>query len=287
MPISQSQCQIICGDNRDVLKQFSNCFDLIMTSPPYADARKSHYDSVEPENYHEWLATFHSVFWQALKPTGSLILNIKDRIVDGTRCHYVWKAIDQLERLGWYCIDDYVWNKPNPYPGRWPTRLKDGWEYCFHLSPTKKPYFNADAVRVHDKGSLKKFKLKSIDYQYTASKTGSGFYYKRANFSGKTMALPSNVVMISSVTYNTGHPAAFPVGLPEFFIKLLTPEKGLVLDPFAGSGATAIAAAKCGRNSVLIDNQYKYCQSAYHHLKKTTPELMILMKDKVSANHVL
>jgi site-specific DNA-methyltransferase (adenine-specific) len=272
--IPTHRCQIICGDNRDMLQQFYHCFDLIMTSPPYADARKCHYESVRPENYPEWFATFDSVFRQVLKPTGSLVINIKDKIINGSRCHYVWKTIEQFEQLGWYCIDDYVWTKPNPVPGRWPTRLKDGWEYCFHLSLTKKPYFNRDAVRIHDKGSLKKFNLKSIDYQTKSSKTGSGFYYKRANFYGKNMALPSNVILLSSITYNTGHPAAFPIALPEFFIKLLTPENGLVLDPFAGSGTTAIAATKLGRSCVLVDKKEEYCQLAFHHLKKSVSDVI-------------
>jgi len=268
-PLSNIDCQIICGDSRELLKNYHGCFDLIMTSPPYADARKEHYDSVKPEDYAEWFATFHSVFWQVLKPTGSLIINIKDKIINGSRYHYVWKTIDLLERLGWYCIDDYIWSKPNPVPGRWLARLKDGWEYCFHLSPTKRPYFNADAVRLPVKKDwFANRKLRPLDYQSAVSKTGSGFNYRRINFVGKATALPSNVITTSNVTYNTGHPAAFPILLPEFFIKLLTPENGLILDPFAGSGTTGVAAYKCGRNSVLIDKLPNYCKLAYQRLNE-------------------
>lgn len=267
-------CLIYCGDSREVLKRFDACFDLIVTSPPYADARKDHYDSIDPERYPEWLATFHPAFWQVLKPTGSLVINIKDKVVNGSRCHYVWKTIDQFERLGWYCIDDYIWSKSNPAPGRWPTRLKDGWEYCFHLSPTKKPYFNSDAVRAPVKKDwFAKRNLTLLDHQSVPSKTGSGFNHRRSNFVGQTTALPSNVVTLSSESHNRGHPAAFPSTLPEFFIKLLTPEKGLVLDPFAGSGTTGIAAARSGRNSILIDNMDRYCILAYQRLKNWNSSL--------------
>jgi site-specific DNA-methyltransferase (adenine-specific) len=259
-------CQILFGDCREVLKGFHHCFDLIVTSPPYADARKQHYQSIEPEEYSEWFATFHPVFWQVLKPTGSLVINIKDKVVKGTRSHYVWKTIDQFECLGWSCIDDYIWAKSNSMPGRWPTRLRDSWEYIFHLSPSKKPYFNADAVRVPIKDWIKK-ESRLLNKQRIESKTGSGFGRRFANWAGKSTALPSNVIILPT-SGNTGHPAAFPVDLPEFFIKLLVPEQGWVLDPFAGSGTTGIAAAHCGRRSVLVDNVSHYCQLAYQRLQR-------------------
>ena len=66
----QNACHIIHGDSCQALKYFTNQADLIMTSPPYADARKKHYDSIPPDEYADWFATFHNVFWQALKPDG-------------------------------------------------------------------------------------------------------------------------------------------------------------------------------------------------------------------------
>jgi DNA modification methylase len=65
---------------------------------------------------------------------------------------------------------------------------------------------------------------------------------------------------------NKGHPAVFPVDLPLFFIKLLCPENGLVVDPFGGSGTTGIAAFASGRNCVLMDNNSEYCKEAIHRL---------------------
>ncbi len=283
-PIPELNCQIFCGDSREVLKQFHPCFDLIVTSPPYADARKQHYDSIDPDEYSKWFATFHTVFWHVLKPSGSLVINIKDKVVKGARYHYVWKTIDQLERLGWHCIDDYIWCKSNPMPGRWPSRLRDGWEYVFHLSPSKKPYFNAEAVRVPMKDWIKK-ETRFQNKQRIESKTGSGFSRPLANWLGKTTALPSNVIFLPTVSYNTGHPAAFPIGLPEFFIKLLVPEKGWVLDPFAGSGTTGIAAIQCGRHSVLVDNMSHYCVLAHQRLQRanTEGEQEIFFKNELMA----
>jgi DNA modification methylase len=65
-----------------------------------------------------------------------------------------------------------------------------------------------------------------------------------------------------------GHPAAFPVGLPEFFIKLFTKSGDSVLDPFAGSGSTGMAAEQLERNVVLIDNKEQYFQAMKERLSK-------------------
>ena len=122
-------CKIIHGDCRKILKELKVKAQLIVTSPPYADARKKHYDSMHPDQFPDWFASFKESFYSVLEPKGSFVLNIKDKVIDGTRHRFVWKTIMQFERLGWKSIDDYLWVKPNPMPGRWPTRLSDGWEY--------------------------------------------------------------------------------------------------------------------------------------------------------------
>jgi len=83
---------------------------------------------------------------------------------------------------------------------------------------------------------------------------------------GKNTVLPSNVLSVPLVGKNKGHPAVFPVDLPMFFIKLLSPENGFIVDPFGGSGTTGIAALIAERNCVLIDNNYEYCCAAANRL---------------------
>jgi site-specific DNA-methyltransferase (adenine-specific) len=262
-------CTIICGDNRVELGSFTGQVDLIVTSPPYADARHNHYDSVHPDRFVEWFLTFHEPFYNALKPTGSLIINIKDKVVDGARHRYVWQTIEALCERGWYSIDDYLWFKPNPMPGYWPTRLRDGWEYCFHLAKTKRPYFNPDNVR-KPIGDWVESRLKNLgknDLSRHNSVNASGFGRDISKWVGKQTVLPSNVLTIPLVGKNKGHPAVFPVDLPLFFIKLLCPENGLVIDPFAGSGTTGIAALSLKRSCVLIDNNISYCEETARRLE--------------------
>lgn len=261
-------CTVICGDSRSELKSFEGQVDLIVTSPPYADARRKHYDSVHPDEFAEWFLTFHEPFFNALKPSGSLVLNIKDKVVDGVRHRFVWRTIDALSERGWFAIEDYVWHKTNPMPGRWPTRLRDGWEYCFHLAKSKRPYFNAEGVEkpVGDWVETRLKKLGESDLSRHNSANASGFGRDVSRWVGKDRVLPSNVLSLALVGKNKGHPAVFPVGLPLFFIKLLCPEDGLVVDPFGGSGTTGVAALQTNRRCILIDNNPQYCQEAVKRL---------------------
>jgi site-specific DNA-methyltransferase (adenine-specific)/site-specific DNA-methyltransferase (cytosine-N4-specific) len=90
------------------------------------------------------------------------------------------------------------------------------------------------------------------------SENNSGFGRDLNKWIDKEFVLPGNVVSVPLIGKNMGHPAVFPNGLPEFFIKLFTTENDNVLDPFAGSGSTGIAALQNDRNAVLIDNKKEY-----------------------------
>lgn len=263
-------CTVIFGDSCKELAAFAGQVDLIVTSPPYADACHKHYDSVHPDKFLEWFLSFHEPFFNALKPKGSFVLNIKDKVVDGVRHRFVWHTIEALCDRGWYAIDDYVWHKTNPMPGRWPTRLRDGWEYCFHLSKSKRPYFNPDAVRkpIGDWVETRLKKLGENDLSRHNSANASGFGRDVSRWVGKETVLPSNVLSVALVGKNKGHPAVFPVDLPLFFINLLCPEEGLVVDPFGGSGTTGVAAFNAKRRSVLIDNNEQYCREAIKRLRE-------------------
>src|SRR5215213_10035468 len=254
----EATCAVVYGDSREVLRAYEGQADLIVTSPPYAD------------EFADWFMTFHASFWNALKTSGSLVINIKDKVVNGVRHRYVWHTIEALGTAGWHCIEDYLWHKTNPMPGYWPTRLRDGWEYCFHLSKSKRPYMNQDAVRrpVGDWVESRLAKLGENDLSRQNSANASGFGRDISKWVGKQTVLPSNVLSYALVGKNKGHPAVFPVDLPLFFIKLLCPEGGLVVDPFGGSGTTGLAALAAGRRSLLIDNNEQYCQAAVKRLRE-------------------
>jgi site-specific DNA-methyltransferase (adenine-specific)/site-specific DNA-methyltransferase (cytosine-N4-specific) len=248
--------RIHCGDSREVLKEYPDgFFSLIVTSPPYADARKKHYHSISPQEFPDFMETFHEEFWRVLSDEGSFVLNIKDKVIDGVRNRYVWKTIERFADMGWLCVDDYIWLKPNAMPGYWRNRFRDEWEYCFHMTKHKKFAMYQDAVK-RPIGKWAGPRLKKLTGKSAVrhnSENDSGFGRDLRNWKNKECVLPGNVVAVPLVGKNMGHPAVFPAGLPEFFIKLFTKEGDNVLDPFAGSGTTGIATKSLKRNAVLIE----------------------------------
>lgn len=262
--------KVIQGDSRKVLKNYSDgFFNLIVTSPPYADARKKHYESIHPDNFPEFLLSFHDEFWRVLADDGSFVLNIKDKVTNGTRHRYVWKTLMALADKGWNCVEDYLWYKPNAMPGFWPNRLRDEWEYCFHLTKNKEFKMIQDAVKkpIGDWAQKRLGKLNGKSAERHNSENESGFGRDLRKWKDKELVLPGNVVVVPLVGKNMGHPAVFPVGLPEFFIKLFTEKGDNVLDPFGGSGSTGIAAKKLKRNYVLIDLKEEYISVAENRIE--------------------
>lgn len=269
--MSKPFVEMIWGDSREVLKKYPDgFFQLIVTSPPYADSRKKHYSSISPEDYPEFMKSFHQEFWRLLAEDGSLVINIKDKVVNGVRNRYVWRTIDTLSDLGWLCIDDYIWQKPNAMPGFWPNRLRDEWEYCFHLTKNRRFTMYQDAVKrpIGNWAEKRLEKLTGKSALRHNSENDSGFGRDLRRWKDKKMVLPGNIVSVPLVGKNMGHPAVFPVGLPEFFIKLFTQPGDFVLDPFSGSGSTGIAAISQKRNVVLVDCKEEYIQAARERLLK-------------------
>ena len=270
--MSTYKTEVYLGDSREVLKRFPDGFiNLIVTSPPYADARKSHYDSIKPDDYVEFMLSFHEEFWRVLADDGSFVLNVKDKVIKGVRHRYIWHTIEALSRQGWQCIDDYLWTKPNAMPGYWKNRLRDEWEYCFHMTKQSSFAMYQDAVRkpIGNWTEKRLAKLTGKSNGRHNSENNSGFGRDLRNWQNKNTVLPGNTVSVPLVGKNMGHPAAFPVGLPEFFIRLFTKVGDNVLDPFAGSGTTGVAAENLMRNAYLIDAKREYFETSMSRLNKT------------------
>ncbi len=121
--------RIISGDCIEALTHFeSGHFDLIVTSPPYADQRKTTYGGIKADDYHSWFLQRSSEFLRVLKPTGTFILNIKEKVQDGERHTYVLELILSLRKQGWLWTEEFIWHKKNCHPGKWPNRFRGAWE---------------------------------------------------------------------------------------------------------------------------------------------------------------
>lgn len=260
---------IHCGDCRDALHHIDNqTIDLIMTSPPYANARAE--VKIDPDEYVDWIMPKIFELKRVLKPTGSFVLNIKEKVVNGERHTYVLDLIKAMRDDGWLWTEEYCWHKKNSVPGKWPNRFRDSWERCLHFTKQKQFEMHQDSVMVPI-GDWAKTRLKNLsatDFGRDESKVGSGFGKRVANWDGRNQVYPSNVLHLAPETSNTGHSAAFPMELPTWFIKLFTSAEGVVLDPFCGSGTTLWAAKILGRRYIGIDIDRLICDLAEKRLER-------------------
>ena len=268
--------QIVLGNCLEILSSYAEqSVNLIVTSPPYADSRKSTYGGIHPGHYVEWFLPISEQLFRVLKNDGSFILNIKEKALNGERHTYVLELILALKKQGWFWTEEYIWHKKNCSPGKWPNRFRDAWERCLQFNKQKKFKMNQEAVMVPT-GEWAKTRLNKLgenDKIRFNSQVGSGFGKNIANWVGRDLAYPSNVLHLATECGNKNHSAAFPKSLPAWFIKLFSEPGDLVLDPFVGSGTTCIAAYELQRNYLGIELKEEYYQIALTNLNelKTMP----------------
>lgn len=231
---------VVCGDAREsstwALALGEWKANLVMTSPPYADRReydpKSGFTPIPPDAYGDWYEPVVVNLGGALAPAGSYLLNIKESPIDGCRHLYVNDLVTRhVRKWGWNYIDEFCWNKTSAgIPGGYGTRLKNAWEPVFHFTRDMEFAFFPYAV--------------AHESEQTKVSTSDPLY--------EGVARPSNVLTIN-VDHSGFHTGAYPIALPDFFIRLFTSPNGIVLDPFLGSGTTIVAAARLGRRGVGIE----------------------------------
>lgn len=282
--MSEIQTQLLNGDCRETLKTLDdNSIDLIFTSPPYADSRAKTYGGIKPEKYVDWFLPITDELFRVLKPDGTFVLNIKEKVVKGERHTYVIELILEMRKQGWLWTEEFMWHKKNSYPGKWPNRFRDSWERLLQFNKSRKFSMYQEEVMV-PMGDWAKRRLKNLsktDKIRDTSDVGSGFGKNVSNWVGRTKAYPTNVLHLATETRNRHHSAVFPETLPEWFIKLFTKRDDWVLDPFMGSGTTNLVAQRMGRNSVGIEILPKYFDLAQNTIQPAQQPLQkVLLEEK-------
>lgn len=271
---------IFLGDSAVELKKLkSNSIDLIFTSPPYADQRKNTYGGIHPDKYIEWFLPISKELLRVLKPTGTFILNIKEKVSNGERNTYVMELILEMRKQGWLWTEEFIWHKKNCYPGKWPNRFRDAWERLLQFNKTKQFSMYQEEVMV-PMGDWAKSRLKNLsdtDKIRDNSKVGSGFGKNISNWENRDKAYPTNVLHLATECSNKKHSAAFPEELPEWFIKLFTKDNDTILDPFMGSGTTLFVSNRMHRNSIGIEIVPEYFRMVK---EKITPTQLLLLEPK-------
>ncbi|MEI7587615.1 MAG: site-specific DNA-methyltransferase [Runella sp.] len=268
---------LFLGDCKSKLKLIpDNSVDLIVTSPPYADQRKSTYGGIHPNSYVEWFLPISEQLLRVLKPTGTFVLNIKEKVVEGERSTYVMELILAMRKQGWLWTEEFIWHKKNCYPGKWPNRFRDAWERLLQFNKDKKFTMYQEEVMV-PMGDWSKSRLKNLsetDKTRDPSKVGSGFGKNISNWVNREKAYPTNVLHLATECNNKNHSAAFPEELPEWFIRLFTKEMDTVLDPFMGSGTTLFVANRMKRHSIGIEIMPEYYKMVQNQLSPVSLYLL-------------
>ena len=257
--------RVLHGDCEKVLKQIpDDSIDLIFTSPPYAKQRWSTYGGIAPNEYVKWFIPKAKEFQRVLKPKGTFLLNIKEPVVKGERHTYVIDLILALRDQDWLWTEEFIWHKKNSFPGKWPNRFRDAWERVlqFNTQRTFKMSQDSVKVRIGDWARNRLLNLSDNDKIRDMSRVGSGFGKNVSKWVGKRKVYPTNVLQLATVSANMNHSAVFPEDLPRWFIKLFTRPGDVILDPFLGSGTTAVVAVSLDRNYVGIEKEIEYCDLA-------------------------
>ena len=267
----EAEARFINADCLEALRLLpDNSVDLIVTSPPYADQRSSTYGGIKPEKYVEWFLPISKELLRVLKPDGTFILNIKEKVVGGERHTYVMELIIEMKKQGWLWTEEFIWHKKNCFPGKWPNRFRDAWERLLQFNKSKDFNMYQEEVMV-PMGDWAKSRLKNLsetDKRRDNSKVGSGFGKNVSKWVGREMAYPTNVLNLATETGNKSHSAVFPKSLPEWFMKLFTKPGDMVLDPFLGSGTTSIVAGELGRKSIGIEILPEYYELSITNFKQ-------------------
>lgn len=264
----------LCGDCLKIMSGMDEeSIDMVFTSPPYADQIKDYGDvvkKIKPNEYIDWFLPRAHEIYRVLKPTGSFVLNINDKLDGGYQSLYVFKLVIALcEEVGFHLVRDYIWYNPATPPNVFSRgtmgRTKKSHEYCFWFSKSAIWTFNMDPIRKpYSDKMLELFEAAPKGDRAANSRPSRHNFDLSHRWKDNGGSDPGSVISISNTSSNDtfhrlckqfriGHPARFPEALVEFFVKAGTNEGNVVLDPFGGSGTTAVVAHRLGRKFKYIE----------------------------------
>lgn len=261
--------------------------DLIMTSPPFGLVRKKSYGNEAAEKYLEWFRPFARGFKRVLKDSGSIVIDIGGAWKPGTptRSLYHYELLVMLCReYGFHlCEEHYWWNPAKlPTPAEWVNvrriRVKDAVNCVWWLSPT--PWPKASNKRVLAPYSDSMHLLLKNGYKPALRPSGHDISDKFGRDNGG--AVPPNLLAVANTESNGRyqeycrkndlpvHPARYPAGVPEYFIRFLTDPGDLVVDPFAGSCVTGEVCERLRRSWMCCDSVKAYLDGALARFQPDT-----------------
>lgn len=272
--------QIFNGDSLELISEMaSGSVDLVVTSPPFGLVREKDYGNVQADEYIDWFRPFAKHLHRVLKETGSLVIDIGGAWNKGlpTRNLYQFKLLIILcEEFGFHLAQDFYWWNPAklPTPAEWVTvrriRAKDALNNIWWLSKT--PWPKASNRRVLQPYSPSMVELLQNGYKPELRPSGHDISDRFTNNNGA--AIPPNLIAAANTESNSPylrycrkrsikpHPARFPSEIPEFFVRMLTDEGDLVMDPFGGSCVTGAVCERLKRRWICSELRTDYVEGA-------------------------
>ena len=256
--------QILCGDCNELIPTISeNSIQLVVTSPPYAQQRSNQYNSIPTSEYADWTVNWLEKCKKILTPDGSVAIVMRPHIHRGEISDYVLKTRLAIRNAGWRECEELVWIKPDSPPLGSLQRPRRAWESILWYSLSWNPFCDPKANgRISDRVGF-------------VSKKGVGDYKHGVNQPKVGIARCPDYIAVGTSRVDKSkkntHPAQFPEELAAWIIRLLSSEGATILDPFLGSGTTAVAADHNSRHFVGIDLSPDYCDYARNRLMQVQP----------------
>lgn len=282
------------GDSRELLRLIpADSIDLVFTSPPFALLRQKAYGNKDQAEYVDWLCGFGAEVRRVLRDTGSFVLDLGGAYQRGVpvRSLYQYRVLLKMcDEVGMFLAEEFFWHNPAklPSPIEWVNkrklRAKDSVNTVWWFSKTEWPKADVRKVLAPYSERMRTL-LKDPEKFYKAKDRPSGHDISMGFGSAENGgAIPPNLLRIPNTESNSpylrraklvgdkGHPARFPAGLPEFFVKFLTDPGDIVLDIFAGSNTTGRVAEALDRRWMAIEIDPEYVASSALRFMDEIPE---------------
>ncbi|MGC6463110.1 MAG: DNA-methyltransferase [Pirellulaceae bacterium] len=274
----------MCSDVRKGLSRLNDSsVDTVVTSPPYygqrdyeSDIQIGHEKTIE--DYVDTLVEIFGAVRRVLRPEGTLWLNLGDKYLNGQLQGLPWRVALALQADGWVLRSDIIWHKPNAMPSAVKNRPTTDHEYIFLLTrSTKDYYYDADAIREPHvtftnqsrmKGGRKHLGKRGGTPEAGKNRGNPNLHDGRWDQAFHPKGRNKRTVWSMPLSkYRDAHFAVFPESLVEHCVKAGSPPKGVVLDPFCGSGTTGLVSLRIERDFIGIDCSQRYCDMASERLR--------------------